>query len=399
MLPVKKNFILTYVLVLVLSVLLLAMPGCKSSPEPESQPDNQEPTAVQPSPGESKPAALAVTGLSALSLPGEPLGEKRLDVEKVYSGGDEPGMCYLGAYAMLARFADSNIDFTDVIANSGLGVSAVYIREVNLLMNGYSIGSIGTAAVNQGFDYFIAALDRAQLTDEFFARNLTNDAEEIISLKSGEEAFNLLKRVISAGIPVMVHLDITFIKEAMIANTSYMKFVFAFSGAGHIDHYMTVTGYDGEFVYLNDPTEAADGMGKDIPADISSFLDAWENGNSPAIDESARIGPCWMIFLGERGMAKSAEELIAWNKDIAAQAPDAIKKAADRPNVMPLMHCSEMGRARYEFGTFLKANGLTEAGDIFMEISDLFKGLCQSDDEQADLLRIADLQEEVAGKF
>jgi hypothetical protein len=29
----------------------------------------------------------------------------------------------------------------------------------------------------------------------------------------------------------------------------------------------------------------------------------------------------------------------------------------------------------------------------------LFKGLCQSDDEQADLLRIADLQEEAAGKF
>ena len=208
-----------------------------------------------------------------------------------------------------------------------------------------------------------------------------------------------MKRVISSDIPVMVHLDINFIKDALIANTSYMYCAFAFAGEGHLDHYVTVTGYDEEYVYLNDPTESVEGMGKDIPANISDFLSAWENGANPALEEGSRMGPCWMLFLGERGMAKTPEELVAWNKDIAARAPGDIRKAAERPNIMPLIHCSEMGRARYEFGAFLKENGYEEAGEIFLQISKLFQGLDISPNQRGDMERIADLQEEALGKF
>ena len=334
-----------------------------------------------------------------LNLPDVPLGEKRLDVEKIYSGGEEPGLCYLGSYAMLAKYADNDIDFSYVIASSGLGASAVYIPEINLMMNGYSIGCIGNAAVNQGFEYYIVALEGATITDEFFASNLAADATEIITLGNEAEAIDLLERVISAGIPVMVHLDITYIKEAMIANTSYMQFVFAFAGEGHIDHYMTVSGYDGEFVYLNDPTEKVDGMGKDIPVAIADFLDAWENGNNIYLEPSSRIGPYWMLFLGQRGTPKTAEELIAWNYDIGASAIGEIRKAAEHPNINPMMHCNEMARARQELGLFFKANGYIESGELFIEISEIFSQLDTSYTKQADLLRIAELQEEALGKM
>jgi len=47
----------------------------------------------------------------------------------------------------------------------------------------------------------------------------------------------------------------------------------------------------------------------------------------------------------------------------------------------------------------LKENGYEEAGNMFLEASELFRGLCQSPDQQADLLKIADLQEQALAKW
>lgn len=343
------------------------------------------------------------TTLDELNLTAEPLAKKRLDVEKVYSGGEGPGLCYLGSYAMLARYADSDIDFSDVIANCGIATSAFYVPEINLLLNGFEIGSIAVAAGNQGFDYYIAALKGAGLTDEFLAANLVEDAKQVISVNNEEEAFNLLKRLIASDIPVMAHLDINFIREDLIAHCPYWKSIFDWQdvhmGSTHIDHYMSVNGYDRDYVYLNDPTEKQEDLGTDIPVSINAFLDSWENGNHPSLGEESQIGPYWMLFLGERGTAKSVEELIAWNKGIAAEAIPRIRQAAEKPNVNDLIHCNGMYRARKEFAAFLKENGYTEAGEIFLEISELFGGLTRSDDPGADLLKIADLQEQSLTKW
>lgn len=351
------------------------------------------PETPPPSPSPESPALI----LAELNLAAEPLAEKKLSVEKVYSSDDESGLCYLGSYAMLAKFNDSDINFADVVANSGIATSALYIPEVNLLVHGFVIGSIGVAARNQGFDYYIVALKGAKVTDEFLAADLPKDAKQVLSLESEDEAFELLKRLISSDIPVQVHLDMFFIKEPLIAYTSYLEDVFRFED--HVDHYMTVTGYDESFVYLNDPTEKVAGMGKDIPVSISGFLSAWANGAHPSFADEARIGPYWMLFLGKRGTAKSASELISWNRDIATEAPGEIRKAANNPNIRDLLHCNEMYWARKEFGTFLKQNGYIEAGDMFVEASELFRGLCQSLNPQADLLRIADLQEQALTKW
>jgi len=213
------------------------------------------------------------------------------------------------------------------------------------------------------------------------------------------EAFELLKRLVSSDIPVEVHLDLFPIREPLSTYTSYFKRVFEFMGSRHTDHYFTVTGYDESFVYLNDPTEKAAGMGNDIPVDISDFLSAWKNGNHPSLDESCRLGPYWMLFLGKRGTVKSADELLSWNKDIAAKAPGDIRKAADNPSISSLLHCNQMYRARKEFGVFMKQNGHIEAGNMFVEAAELFRGLCQSPNPKADLLRIADLQEQALAKW
>ena len=238
----------------------------------------------------------------------------------------------------------------------------------------------------------------AKLTDEFLATNLVEDAKQIISTSDEDESFELLKRLISSDIPVMVHLDINFMRESLINYCPYWKDIFdwqdAHMGSTHIDHYMPVSGYDQSFVYLNDPTEKQEDLGTDIPIGITDFLTAWKNGNHPSFSEESHIGPYWMLFLGERKTTKSADELISWNKGIAAEAVSRIRQAAEKPNVNETIHCNGMYRARKEFGAFLEQAGCEEAGNMFIEISELFRGLCQSSNPKADLLRIADLQEQ-----
>ena len=148
----------------------------------------------------------------------------------------------------------------------------------------------------------------------------------------------------------MVHLDIEYIREALIEYCPYWGDIFswqdAYMSGVHIDHYMTVNGYDGDYVYLNDPTEKEEDLGTDIPVPIADFLDSWENGNHPSFAEESHIGPYWMLFLGERGTTKSVAELLDWNRKIAAEAVPAIRQAAENPNVVDLIHCNGMGRSR-----------------------------------------------------
>jgi hypothetical protein len=385
----------TLILLSLALVLFLVITGCGPVSEPSGPSGPSGPS--EPSEPET-PAAL----LAELNLVDEPLAERRLDVELVYSGTDEPALCYLGGYAMLAKFADSGIDFTDVVANSGTGTSALYIPQANIMNDGSFLQSIGHAAINQGFDYYIAALEGARITDDFLCPDFPDGAKEVISLESEDEAFELLKRLISSGIPVEVHLDCHFIKDALITYTSYWETIITYTETylnKHNDHYFAVTGYDQNFVYLNDSTEPQASMGKDIPVAMDNFLEAWANGNHPSFETGADIGPYWMLFLGQRGTPKTAAEVLSWNRDFAVDAPDEIRAAADNPNIDSLIHCGNMYRVRIEFGTFLKENGYQEAGDMFIEAGELFRGLCSSSNQQADLLEIADLQEQALTKW
>ena len=197
--------------VLALSTLALfvAMTTCAPSPAapptpslpPETPAESPPPSPPEP-PAPPEPSAPP---LAELNLVTEPLEEKRLDVGLVYSGGDQTGLCYLGAYAMLAKFDDGDIDFMDVIVNSGIGTSALYIPQASILFGGSFLGSIGLAAKNQGFDYYIVASKGAQITDNFLCPDFPKDAKQVIYIDSEEEAFNLLKRLISSGIPAKVH--------------------------------------------------------------------------------------------------------------------------------------------------------------------------------------------------
>ncbi|MFC1846354.1 C39 family peptidase, partial [Chloroflexota bacterium] len=262
---------------------------------------------------------------------------------------------------------------------------------------GFFLGSVLTAIQNQGYEYTVAALKGGQITSEFFAGDLPKKAKEVFLPEGEGDAMQRLQKTISSGTPVMVHLDLAPIKGPMSEHTSWAGN--AFMSMTHIDHFMTVTGYDYINIYLNDPSEKAPGKGKDIPVDIAGFMEAWKNGNHQSFDMESRVGPCWMLYLGNKGQAKTVDELLTWNKVIASKAPEEIRKAADNPNIMELIHSNEMYRARKEFAAFLEANGHQEAGRIFLQVADILKKLNNSSNKKADLLKMAELQQEAVEKW
>ena len=386
------------------ALLLLLITSCTtiSTPEPTSKPSHTEPPSQPPT-----------TVSAQLNLVTEPLPENRLNVPSVYSGNQ---LCYLGSYAMLAKFKDNDIEFRDVVANSGIGGSAAYIPEKSIIYDGYWYGCIGLAAKNQGYDYYIAALKGTQAIDNPLAQDFIGNAKDVIALENEDEALKLLKRLISSGIPVSVRLDTFFMKEPLISYTSRWEGIFDYMGSIHVPHNMTVTGYDENYVYLHDPIEKVEDKGKDIPVNTDSFLQAWASGNGPdwnkvfaqfVTKESLELvqipawnsGPYWMLFLGKRGTAKDIDELLSWNREIVANAAQEIRKATDTPAMYYAPDCEQMYQARKEFGFFLRENGYADAGNILVETSRLFRGLCWSIYQYDDLVTIADLQEQAAAKM
>lgn len=336
--------------------------------------------------------------LAGLGIVDEPLAEKRLDVGLIFSGTDEPALCYLGSYSMLAAYADNTIDLPEVIASSGYGVNGYYIEPANMLVDGLFLWSIGQSAQHLGFDYYVSAQKGGAITNDFISEKLAGGAEQILWMNDGDASFDLLKRLISSGIPAEVYLDCVLIREDLTARPSYWDIIYNYldnyTDSAHTSHYFAVTGYDAEYVYVNDPTEPNEDIAKDIPIDIGNFMEAWKNGNHLSFAEEERVGPYWMLFLGERGEAVSAEYLIEWNRELAENTAAEIRKAAAVPNINNVIHGGSFCRSRQEFGLYLKRHGYTEAGDIFLRMSELFEGLILSDDQSGDLLLIAGLHEE-----
>ena len=93
----------------------------------------------------------------SLDLPPAP-AKAQLDVPIIYSGYDGiPGLCYLGAAAMLVKYDHTEVDFADVVALSGVGSSALHLDypEMSVLSTRLADQSIVYMANNMGASYVL----------------------------------------------------------------------------------------------------------------------------------------------------------------------------------------------------------------------------------------------------
>ncbi len=292
----------------------------------------------------------------------------QLNVPRVFTGEvlkeketeEAPGLCYLGAFAMLVLFDDPDLDFTEIVAYSGIGVTAKNVVPFVGLTNDFQGNSIITGAENLGYNFVLGLLSRGKdsITNSQF--NFKESAKEFKCFSNKKEAAHYLKSIISSDKPVLVHLDLYYVADdfAKISPNwaSWEKI--------HASHFMTVTGYDENYVYINDPTEH-DLAIKNMPTSHKNFLEAWKNGANPKL-KGHKLGPYWMLYLKDKAKRKSIEEIMAWNREISENTAFEIREALNYSFI------GEMAVGRLEFAKFLERNGYQNAANLYREAGNLY---------------------------
>lgn len=293
---------------------------------------------------------------------------------------DSPALCYLGAFAMLVLFDNADLDFADVVAYSGIGSAASYDSRTGL-MNKYKEKSIILATENLGYEY-VLGVKAGGVADSYMA-NFRASASNVKYFKNEDEAFNHLKQIIDSGKPVEVHFDVYYVIDDFrkISNMWVRGWE-----KGHWSHFMTVTGYDDTYVYINDPTDP-DLSIKNMKTPLKNFLEAWKNGNKVS---GAQLGPYWMVYINKIKDKKSIKEIINWNKEVSSNAVSSIMSARSGDN-------GELGVGRKEFGKFLERNNYKEAAKLYQEAADIYftdpedsssyKTIAQKEEEARNLLK------------
>lgn len=355
--------------------------------EADNHNENQETTT-----GENE---ISNTDKDILKLPEAP-ESKMIETPLLYSGSNNiPGLCYLGAAGMLVKKEHPELDFTDIIALSGVGSSALHLNfpeMPSMLISAYTDQSIVFMIKNLNAEFALGYRAGGTGSDSFQPAELPFDknASNLISFESKEMAYETLKCVVGAGKPVLVYLNLYYVYDDF-AKTS--KYWLESLGKDQASHYMIVKGYDKNNIFFNDPTDPTEAAGM-LSSSVEDFLQAWEITDS--IDNAPQLGPYWMLFLTEPGVVPGIDKVVAMNLEKAVDAPTEMRSFAEQPDnsEYTLFLILELGNARTKFGEYLMENGLAAAGEFYIRSGNLLIDMAINRNIDVEkMLEAADLEE------
>ncbi len=306
--------------------------------------------------------AVAVFCFAAFAGPAE--ADVQLDVPVLYSGFEkEAGMCYLGAFAMTVGSLDRSVTWPMVVAYSGVGVSAEYMTENGgFLGTGLGFASMIIAADTLGTGFSLGLGEGGMDSEPYFPPEMrfANAAREFTRFGSAGEALEFLKQILDSGRAVTVHIDVKPVHGDFSAISSFWKTVMP---NDHIDHFMTVTGYDDENIYLNDPTDPTSAAGK-LRASVDHFMQAWKDTEKLRF---APLGPWWMIYPAQKPEPAPFSEVLAMITERGGGAPEAMRSFARKPSSgeEAVFLLREVAANRLAFASFLNEKGYTEAAGLY----------------------------------
>ena len=380
------------ILVIVLLLIVPLICGCADDAPGAAEPTMASKTAaVSPGGGTAvqNPNTAITGGIQPAGEMVAPDAEKRLNVPLLYSGyNEDAALCYLGAYGMAAMYQDPTLDFSDIVAASGAGTGARYWGG-DFVSNGVDETALIYASENLGYLYNFG-LGAGGVDSDYdlpHEYRIRDRASQVSSFRDKGEALTFLQSAVTAGYPVAVHLDMYYLRDAFAPQDPYWMSL----PKMHNSHYMTVTGYDAENIYLNDPTSTG---GKDLSIPSAAFLDAWAG---TATLSSANLGPYWGIYPVKTGTVKSFSEILTFNRK--SDAPSEIQRFAESGTFSDLSYFmfNEIARGRNDFADYLADNGRNDAAAKYRELSTQYGSVKTSSDQRATLLAIASLEDEALG--
>ena len=203
--------------------------------------------------------------------------EYRMSVNKIYSGIDgDPSLCYLGAFAKMAQYHINDISFSDIVAYSGMGASAYCaetpeMRSPYMLLTKYGQSSMIQAAKNLNTEIGVGIKNGGTDSDRFPSNlSLIDEASKIKYFTDEVEALEFIKYILSTEKPVMIYINLYYVRDEFAEQSEYWQRM----PKQQISHFITVTGYDDENIYINDPTDNTEN-GKDLALSTGNFVLAW----------------------------------------------------------------------------------------------------------------------------
>jgi len=337
-----------------------------------------EPPAAPPEPPMAPPEAPPEMPVIPLEpgplIPPEPEAPVpasfSLDVPVQYSGfSGMPGLCYLGAFAMLANY-EAGYSFTDTVAYSGVGSSAfvVSLPQGKVLTSPYAETSIISAAKSLGLEFGLGVLKGGRASAPY-PPLFDKEAASVESFADADAAMAFLEKTIAGNHPVEIHLDPYYIAEELAESSpgAWQHMI-----GEHTSHFMAVAGYDEANYYLNDPT--AEEKAKALPVTKANFMEAWEHGK----DVEMGLGPYWMLYVSGESSPKAAHEIAAFNKGQAANAASVISGFAETGSKSEpaCFLLNEMACARHHLSLWLASNGEQEAAALYEGSSGALASAC-----------------------
>lgn len=363
-----------------------------------------------PVPTTTPPPILAPTEELKLDLVATAPPSCQLYVEPIYTRAK---ICMLGSLAMLAKYDNPSIGFSDFMGCTGMCPRGFYARSKP---SGFKFGDPNDrfagmvyATRNLGYSIIVGIAKDGRIDPthyplppqlinsvwkEWDAEQLKvkikDDAKRIEYFGDVNEAFDFLKRVIASGYPSLVKIN-----WAILANINPNL---------QISHHMVMNGYDERYVYLNDPGDPI--KPRKLRFGIKHFKSAWSNCQETMVP--ANNGPLFMLFIKKSGEAKSIGDILAWNKQRARRTPsetrllsedfpDKIERSDRYDSVYVVIQ--DFAEIRSEYSKFLEKNGKKEASALYKQSSELWDGLISSSNRSGDLKKIADLEEKAQSLY
>lgn len=272
--------------------------------------------------------------------------------------------CYLESFSMQVAFIDNTIPVEEVFAFAGLGAPLFYssFNKAFEPNESYVTYNHLDALLNYGLNYVLGSSSSAgysQLYDNAYGK---------ISYATEAGALNYLQAAICSDRPVQVHIDLGYLP-------SLSKYAPIDPGQG--SHFILVTGYDPDGIYLNETwlDEADQNQYKNFEVPLDEFLQAWQKGGEIAAGEVTQTGPYWMCFLDETpGSAlpekKTLEQILTAQKALAANVSTTINNNLDSD--YSGSHWTKIADVKALFGDYLTNNGYAGSGAAYTELEGFY---------------------------